>query len=61
MRSFVISALECKGVVYFCANVWDLVLFAIGSLVFLGCLSGLHVCCVSVGSGTSGYKFLIIL
>ena len=28
------SALECEGVVYFCANVMDLVLFAIGSLLF---------------------------
>ena len=35
MRSCVASALECEGVVYFCVNVRDLVLFTIGSLVFL--------------------------
>ena len=30
--SCVASALECEGVVYFCANILDLVLCAIGSL-----------------------------
>ena len=34
VRSFVASALECEGVVYFCANFMDLVLCAIGSLLF---------------------------
>ena len=34
LRSCVTRYLECEGVVYFCVNVWDLVLFAIGSLVF---------------------------
>ena len=34
MISCVASAIECEGVVYFCANVQDLVLFAIGSLFF---------------------------
>ena len=34
VRSCVASALECEGIVYFCVNVRDLVLFAIGSLVF---------------------------
>ena len=32
MRSCVANALECEGVVYFCVNVRDLVLFAICSL-----------------------------
>ena len=34
MRSCVANALECDGVVYFCVNVRDLVLFAIGPLEF---------------------------
>ena len=31
MSSCAANALECDGVVYFCENVWDLVLAAIGS------------------------------
>ena len=34
MRSCDANALECEGVLYFCVNVWDLVLFAIGSFRF---------------------------
>ena len=34
MKSCAANALECEGVLYFCVNVWDLVLFAIGSFRF---------------------------
>ena len=31
MSSCAVNAFECDGVLYFCDNVWDLVLAAIGS------------------------------